>query len=79
MRINFFENKKTTWGQNWFWEIANIIGKDDYLLGHGINLMAFVDVLKQKGFDAELENKTIWVRLSGLQIDDLIQKHQSVR
>jgi hypothetical protein len=80
MKIDFFENKKTTWGQNWFWEIANTISKDDYLThnGYGINKPAFVDALQQKGFDAKLENKVIWVTVSGPQVDELIQRHHKI-
>jgi len=74
MKINFFENKKTTWGQNWFWDIANSISKDDYLVEHGINKMAFVDGLTQRGFDADIVDGTIWVNLSGPQIDALVQQ-----
>ena len=74
MKINFFENKKTTWGQNWFWDIANSIGKDDYLVEHGINKMAFVDGLKQRGFDADIVDGAIWVNLSGQQVDALVQQ-----
>ena len=76
MKINFFENKRTTWGQNWFWEIANAVGKNDYLTHNGINKAAFVNALKEQGFDATLEDKTIWVTLSGPQVDNLIRKHQ---
>jgi hypothetical protein len=78
MKINFFENKRTTWGQNWFWEIANAIKQEDYLTQSAINKPAFVDALQKQGYDAELDNKIIWVTLSGPQVDALIQKHHTV-
>jgi hypothetical protein len=60
MKINFFEN--------WFWGIANTI------IGNASKVL-FVDILKHRGFDVELDQKKYLVKKSKDDLDQILLKY----
>ena len=60
MKINFFEN--------WFWGIANIITSD-------ATKVLFVDILKHRGFDVELDQKKYLAKMSNDDLDQILSKY----
>ena len=61
MKINFFEN--------WFWYIANTITSN-------ATKVLFVDILKHRGFDVELDQKKYLVaKMSNNDLDQILSKY----
>jgi len=61
MKINFFEN--------WFWGIANTITSN-------ATKVLFVDILKHRGFDVELDQKKYLVaKMSNNDLDQILSKY----
>lgn len=60
MKINFFEN--------WFWGITNTIISN-------ASKVLFVDILKHRGFDVELDQKKYLVKKSKDDLDQILLKY----
>jgi hypothetical protein len=60
MKINFFEN--------WFWGITNTIISN-------ASKVLFVDILKHRGFDVELDQKKYLIKKSKDDLDQILLKY----